>query len=184
MARLDDLHTQFKDNQISFQSYAPQEKIQDVHVVDCIIHDDDGGSFAELCRLDLAGILNFPIHFRPKQINISLIQPGVIKAFHLHPTQTDCWMVPPTDRLLLVLHDLRPNSKTYFQQMRFMLGSGKMRWVVIPPGVAHGVRNLGRHTGTLLYMVDQWFSPDPERTEECRVPWDTFGADIWEQRRE
>ena len=35
------------------------------------------------------------------------MDPGVIKAFHLHRRQTDVWFVPPGDKMLLVLLDVR-----------------------------------------------------------------------------
>ena len=42
----------------------------------------------------------------------STLDPGIIKAFHLHKQQRDVWFVPPEDRVLLVLVDVRDDSPT------------------------------------------------------------------------
>jgi dTDP-4-dehydrorhamnose 3,5-epimerase len=91
--------------------------------------------------------------------------------------------VPPCDKLLLVLHDCREGSATEGQTMRFVLGDGKDRLVRIPPGVAHGARNIGTAVGRIIYMVDVMFSVDENECDEGRLPWDYLGADIWEITR-
>jgi dTDP-4-dehydrorhamnose 3,5-epimerase len=85
--------------------------------------------------------------------------------------------------MLLVLLDLRSGSATENAQRRLVLGDGASRLVRIPPGVAHGVRNLAVTRGRIIYFVDTHFSPDPEQSEEGRLPWDFAGADIWETVR-
>jgi len=35
----------------------------------------------------------------------------------------------------------------------------------------------------MIYFVDVQFSPDPDQTEEGRLPWDFAGADIWDVSR-
>jgi hypothetical protein len=35
----------------------------------------------------------------------------------------------------------------------------------------------------MLYVVDQYFTADPEATDEWRLPWDHFGAAFWEMDR-
>ena len=91
--------------------------------------------------------------------------------------------VPPSDRLLLVLVDVRTGSPTEGTSMRFMLGNGASRLVRIPPGVAHGARNLGGATGHIIYFTDVHFSPDPADCDEGRLPWDYIGADVWDMTR-
>jgi dTDP-4-dehydrorhamnose 3,5-epimerase len=107
----------------------------------------------------------------------------VIKAFHLHVRQTDVWYVPPSDRMLLVLLDVRKGSPTEGTRMRLMLGNGSSRLVRIPPGVAHGVRNLGTEVGRIMYFVDVQFTAEPAESDEGRLPWDYLGADVWEVTR-
>jgi dTDP-4-dehydrorhamnose 3,5-epimerase len=161
------------------QPYGPSPRIDGVEIVELKRFADDGGSMTELARLTeghpeaLAG-------FTVRQFNYSEIEPGVIKAYHLHQRQTDVWYVPPSDRMLLVLLDVRQGSKTEGARMRFTLGAGNSRLVRIPPGVAHGVRNLAAAPGRIIYFTDIHFSPEPATCDEGRLPWDYAGADIWE----
>jgi len=67
--------------------------------------------------------------------------------------------------------------------MRLILGGGNSRLVRIPPGVAHGVRNLALGKGHIIYFVDVKFSPDPASCDEGRLPWDYAGPDIWDVSR-
>jgi len=164
------------------QSYAPAPVIDGVEIVDLKRHHDDGGSFTELARL-AEGRMQGGSSLTVRQINYSEMEPGVIKAFHVHLRQTDVWFVPPGDRMLLVLVDVRKGSRTEGVRMRLMLGHGASRLVRIPPGVAHGVRNVGAATGRVIYLVDQPFSPEPSECDEGRLPWDHVGADVWEITR-
>ena len=153
-----------------------------MQIVDLKRFSDDGGAMTELGRLtdSIHGGLAW---FTVRQINYSEVEPGAIKAFHLHARQTDVWFVPPTDRLLLVLHDVRKGSRTEGVSMRFMLGAGNSRLVRIPPGVAHGTRNLAVTSGRIIYFTDVHFSPDPAECDEGRLPWDHLGADVWDMTR-
>jgi len=54
---------------------------------------------------------------------------------------------------------------------------------VVPRGVAHGVANLGTEPQAILYAVDEYFSADPDRSDEWRLPWDHFGAEFWSMAR-
>ena len=164
------------------QSYAPRPTIEGVQIVELKRFSDDGGAMTELGRLTDSvhgGLAGFTV----RQINYSEIEPGAIKAFHLHARQTDVWFVPPTDRVLLVLLDVRKGSRTEGVSMRFMLGAGNSRLVRIPPGVAHGARNLAATSGRIIYFTDVHFSPDPAECDEGRLPWDHLGADIWDMTR-
>jgi dTDP-4-dehydrorhamnose 3,5-epimerase len=166
----------------STQSYARRSRIEGVEIVDLTRHADDGGSLTELARLTAGAHAAFP-GFVVHQVNYSEIEPGVIKAFHLHQRQTDVWFVPPSDRMLAVLIDVRAGSPTERTRMRLVLGNGVPRLVRIPPGVAHGARNLARVTGHMIYFVDLHFVPDPAACDEGRLPWDFAGASIWDVAR-
>ena len=164
------------------QAYTKAPVIDGVALVPLMRHTDDGGSLTELGRLTdgtMAGVDGFTV----RQVNFSELAPGAIKAFHLHVRQTDVWYVPPTDRMLLVLLDVRQGSTTEGVRMRFVLGDGASRLVRIPPGVAHGVRNIGLAMGRLVYFTDLHFSAEPSSCDEGRLPWDYAGADVWEITR-
>jgi dTDP-4-dehydrorhamnose 3,5-epimerase len=164
------------------QSYAPAPTIDGVTLVPLVRHADDGGSLTELTRL-ADGRADGLSGFTVRQVNYSEVAPGTIKAFHLHVRQTDVWYVPPGDRMLVVLLDARQGSPTEGGRMRLVLGDGVSRLLRIPPGVAHGVRNLGAATGRVIYFTDLHFSAEPSSCDEGRLPWDYAGADVWEVTR-
>jgi len=165
------------------QGYGKRPGIDGVARVSLQRFGDDGGSMVELLRLaaerpdGLGG-------FDPAQINYSTIQPGVIKAFHVHRRQTDVWFVPPEDRVLLVLLDTRRDAASSGRLQRIVLGDGVASLLRIPPGVAHGCRNLGTTPARVIYFTDVTFSPDPADCDEGRLPWDFAGAEVWETPRE
>ncbi|MBK8975221.1 MAG: dTDP-4-dehydrorhamnose 3,5-epimerase family protein [Planctomycetes bacterium] len=163
----------------SRQDYAPAPRIDGIQVVELTRFHDDGGSITELGRF-ASGLHAQLEGFEARQINFSEVEPGAIKAYHMHSRQTDVWFVPPTDKLLVVLHDCRAGSPTENVTMRLVLGDGRSRLLRIPPGVAHGCRNLRGEVGRLIYFVDLQFSADPQTTDEGRLPWDFLGPDIWE----
>lgn len=160
------------------QDYSGSAPIDGVELVALRRFHDDGGAITELGRLTTGQHAQLE-GFEVRQINYSEIEPGVIKAYHMHHRQTDVWYVPPCDRLLLVLHDCRADSPTQGETMRFVLGDATSQLVRIPPGVAHGCRNIGLSTGRIIYMVDVHFSADAD-CDEGRLPWDHLGAEIWE----
>ncbi len=166
----------------AFQDYDRGAPIEGVEIVELQRFNDDGGAITELGRLT-AGAHGQLEGFEVKQVNYSEVEPGAIKAYHLHRQQTDVWYVPPCDRILLVLHDARDGSETAGATMRFMLGDGRSELVRIPPGVAHGCRNLAPSTGRIIYFVDRHFSTEPDETDEGRLPWDFLGPELWEPTR-
>src|SRR5215470_15191028 len=164
------------------QSYGPASKIEGVALVTLTRHTDDGGALTELARLTDSGIDGL-VGFTLRQVNFSELAPGTIKAYHLHVRQTDVWYVPPGDRILVVLLDVRQGSPTEGARLRLVLGDGASRLLRIPPGVAPGVRNLGAQPGRIVYFTDLHFSAEPSACDEGRLPWDLAGADVWEVTR-
>ncbi len=177
--------TQFSDSaqkKYAVQDYKPKRAIEGLEVVPLKRFNDDGGSMTELVRLD-GGKVQGLQGFQALQMNYSVMEPLAIKAFHLHKRQTDVWYVPPSDKLLLVVADMRKGSPTEGLVQRMVLGDGNSRLVRIPPGVAHGARNLRPATPTaIIYFVDVQFSTD-DQCDEGRLPWDHFGAQVWEVER-
>jgi dTDP-4-dehydrorhamnose 3,5-epimerase len=163
----------------SVQHYGPRPGIEGVQIVDLRRFHDDGGSMTELARLADGAHHQLP-GFVVRQVNFSEMEPGAVKAFHLHLRQTDVWFIPPGSKMLVVLGDCRKGSPSEGNVQRLVLGDGTSRLVRIPPGVAHGVRNLAATRGQIVYFVDVNFDPAPERCDEGRLPWDFFGAEVWE----
>jgi dTDP-4-dehydrorhamnose 3,5-epimerase len=159
------------------QDYTPKPKIEGVKLVDLKLMVDDGGSFAELVRLDETGNLELFPEFKVRQSSYSEVLPGAVKAFHLHKNQDDVWFIPPTCRLLVGLIDARKDSPSYNVSMRFVMGAGKAQLLFIPRGVGHGAANIGNESSTIFYFVNQKF--DLANPDENRIPWDHLGEDFW-----
>jgi len=165
------------------QSYAPRPPIAGVVLGEMPVFRSADGLFAEIVRLDGEGqVEGFP-GFRPIQWNWSLLEPGAVKAWHLHLEQEDLWVVPAESALLVGLVDLRKSSPTAATSQRLALGGGRCHRLLIPRGVAHGVANLGTRPQAMLYAVNQFFTTDPAATDEWRLPWDRFGAGFWEMTK-
>jgi dTDP-4-dehydrorhamnose 3,5-epimerase len=167
----------------TYQDYGKRPAIDGVLVHEVSRFADDGGSMTELSRFAGGVPAAFP-GFTLAQLNYSTIMPSVIKAFHLHNRQTDVWFVPPEDRVLLVLVDVRAGSPTEKVVTKLMLGDGRSVLVRVPPGVAHGCRNVGDKPARIVYMTDVHFSAERGVTDEGRLPWDLVGAEIWEPSKE
>lgn len=170
------------ESRLSTQSYGAGESIVGVEIHDLRRFVEAGGSFVELGRLE-AGALRARPGFRLRQINHVLMEPGTIKAFHLHLRQSEIWFATPDSRLLVGLLDARHDSASRRASMRLVLGDGQSRLLYIPAGVAHGVRALGSRPASLIYLTDREFDPDPARCDEKRLPWDLLGAEFWEPER-
>ena len=166
----------------SVQDYSPQPAIEGVEFVELRRFNDDGGAMTELGRIDdgsHAGLEGFTV----RQVNYSTMDPLAIKAFHLHTRQTDVWYVPPSDKILLVLADCRAGSPTEGLVRRYVFGDGNSRLVRIPPGVAHGCKNLRTASlSVIVYFVDVQFSVGDD-CDEGRLPWDHFGTAVWDVER-
>jgi dTDP-4-dehydrorhamnose 3,5-epimerase len=145
-------------------------KIEGVVEQRLVRHPDERGYFEELIRVSDPW---FGEGFG--QLSHSLMYPGVIKAWHIHPTQIDWWYVAG-GRLLVALHDLRPESATHGVTQELHLGDDLPPTVVkIPPGVAHGCRALGLTPAHLFYVTSRTYDP----AEEGRMAHDdpTIGYD-------
>lgn len=174
--QIEDIKPDYREK-VSQQDYDKKPLIEGVEFIDLPHFADDGGTFIEVARLT-EGVHDWVNGVTVEQVSFSEMMPGVTKAFHIHFNQEDVWFVPPSSRMLVVLHDARNRSTTSGQTMRFIMGAGKAKLVKIPRGVAHGLRNVGENSGYVFYFVSQKFSPTD--TDERRLPWDFIGSDVWE----
>lgn len=96
--------------------------------------------------------------------------PGGLSAWHTHRLTTDRLFVT-SGQVKVVLYDARESSATYGLMNVFRLGTTRPALVLVPPGVWHGVQNLGPDMGMVLNMVDKAYQyEDPDH---WRLPWDT-----------
>jgi dTDP-4-dehydrorhamnose 3,5-epimerase len=136
--------------------------IKDVVLKELVTHTDERGFFREIARVPV------DLPRGAVQWSHSLMVSGVIKAWHLHKIQTDCWYVC-AGVLRVGLCDLRPESPTRHEVMDFRMGDWQpARMLTIPPGVAHGCKVL-QGPVHLLYLTSHTYDP----ADELRLPFDT-----------
>lgn len=178
---LDDILLKLKQ-EIYVQDYSKKRVIEGVKIVELKKWIGEDGSFEELARLNEKGeFKEFP-NFKVKQINRSKLLPGSIKAWHIHMKQEDVWYIASEDHMIMGMWDLRNDSDTKDIKMKVVMGGGTGKLVLVPRGVAHGVFNHSKKTGTILYFVNEQFNmADPD---EKRLKWDAAGADFWEIKKE
>jgi dTDP-4-dehydrorhamnose 3,5-epimerase len=126
---------------------------------------DDRGYFLEVQRLGQGLAAHFPAE--STQVSAALNYPGTIKAFHYHLHQNDCW-TPVAGLLQVALVDLRAGSPTYGARNTFYVGALRPWQILIPPGVGHGYKVVGRDPALLVYMTDRFYDP----ADEGRIPYD------------
>ena len=145
--------------------------IKDVVVYPLKKFYDDRGWLAELFRHD-----ELAEEFYPAMSYISFTKPGVQRGPHEHVDQADlfCFIGPSTFRLRL--WDNRADSPTYMNVMTLDVGEDDPKAVVVPKGVVHGYKNVGRIDGMVincpnrLYMGEHKKDPiDEIRHEDDRA---------------
>jgi dTDP-4-dehydrorhamnose 3,5-epimerase len=124
---------------------------------------DDRGYFQEVQRMGVGMAAEFPME--TTQFSAAVNYPGIIKAFHIHRHQTDCWN-PVAGMLQVVLIDLRPESATFGSRNTLYVGTLRPWRILIPPGVAHGYKVIGREPSVLVYATDRFYNP----ADEGRIP--------------
>jgi dTDP-4-dehydrorhamnose 3,5-epimerase len=137
--------------------------IDGIKIAPIAVWPDDRGYFLEIQRAGLGLNGHFPKE--TTQISAALNYPGIIKAFHFHKHQTDCW-TPAMGMLQVVLADLRPDSPTYGARNTIYVGQFRPWQILIPPGIAHGYKVVGTGPSLLVYATDRFYNP----ADEGRIP--------------
>lgn len=175
-----DLDSKFRDKTYT-QSYEPKKEIEGVKRVQLKNFLADEGDFGEVLRISSGELEALP-GFKIAQINRTRVVPGGLKAWHLHFKQDEIWYVLPSNQLLVGLWDVREQSPTKGQTMRFVLGGGQSTLLFIPKGVAHGYTNLSNKDAEMFYFVDNQF--DAKIPDENRLPFDSLGKEFWQPERD
>jgi len=125
---------------------------------------DDRGQFMEVQRAGQGLARDFPLE--TTQVSATVTYPGIVKAFHYHLRQFDCWSVVK-GILQIALVDVRKDSPTFGQRNTIYVGNSRTWQVLIPPGVAHGYKVVGTEAGVLVYVTSRFYDP----ADECRIPY-------------
>lgn len=92
---------------------------------------DSRGIFTEIFREEWGIQFPFP------QWNIVHSNANVLRGVHVHAKHAD-YLLMIAGKMQLLLHDIRPESKTVNDSYLLSLDGEKPSAVIIPPGVAHG----------------------------------------------
>lgn len=130
--------------------------INNVVIKKLIRHPDERGYFQEVIR---SNDEFFGEGFG--QLSVSHMHYGVVKAWHIHKTQIDWWLVV-SGGIKAVLYDKRENSTTHKVLNEFLIGEGGELIVLkIPPGVAHGLKVM-HGPADLVYVTSGIYNKDEE----------------------
>lgn len=133
--------------------------LEGVRIRPMAVWPDDRGYFLELLRGGQGLVAAFPSD--STQVSAALSYPQTIKAFHYHLNQTDCWNAV-AGMFQFVLVDLRIGSTTYGKRNTLYCGPLRPWQVLIPPGVGHGYKVIGKDPGLLVYATDRFYDPKDE----------------------
>jgi len=138
--------------------------IAGVRVEPLPVFPDDRGYFMEIQRIGRGLAASFPP--ATSQVSAAINFAGTIKAFHYHLHQTDCW-TPVRGMFQVVLVDLRAGSATFSKRNTMYVGHLRPWQILIPPGVGHGYKVIGKEEALLVYMTDRFYNPH----DEGRIPY-------------
>lgn len=140
----------------------PPLAIEGVHVLPTSCNADARGCLTELYRADTPGA--FPV----VQWNACNSRAGVVRGVHVHVDYDEIYTMP-VGRVVLALHDIRPESPTCGRSLQFEWRGADGIAVVIPRGVAHVMRCLedslltmglsGYWSGAIDTIGCQWDDP-------------------------
>jgi dTDP-4-dehydrorhamnose 3,5-epimerase len=95
------------------------------------------------------------------------LRPRAVSAWHCHEAQLDRIFVVQGS-IKLVLFDGRENSPTLGEINEFFLDRARPTLVTIPPGVWHGMQNLGASDCAFLNFFDRLY--EHGNPDEWRLP--------------
>jgi len=137
--------------------------IEGVKVKDLKVIPDERGLLMEMWRSDDSDFERFG------QTYVTMVYPGVVKAWHYHKKQTDHF-VCVGGMAKVVLHDSREDSPTNGETNEFVIGWQRQRMIIIPEGVYHGFTTVGAEPAYIVNIPTQLYNYDDP--DEYRLPFD------------
>lgn len=93
------------------------------------------------------------------EIYFSCVNPGAIKAWHIHKEMTLNYAVPH-GHIKFVLYDNRPESPTHGEIQELFLGPDNYCLVTVPPMVWNGFKGMGAEVAIVANCATIPHSPD------------------------
>lgn len=114
---------------------------------------DERGKVMHMLRADAPHFVGFG------EIYFSVVEPGAIKAWHIHKKMTLNYAVPH-GKIKFVLHDDRDGSATRGQTQELFLGPDNYWLVTVPPMVWNGFKGLGSQAAIVANCASVPHTPD------------------------
>jgi dTDP-4-dehydrorhamnose 3,5-epimerase len=125
---------------------------------------DERGWLTEILRNDWEHFKKFG------QAYVTAAYPHIVKAWHMHKTQTDN-ITCIKGMVKLVLYDDRKQSKTKNEINEFMIGDRNPLLVQIPTEVWHGFKTISEEYALVLNVPTELYNYS--KPDEHRLPPDT-----------
>jgi dTDP-4-dehydrorhamnose 3,5-epimerase len=138
-------------------------EIEDVVIIEPVVHGDERGYFIETFRADkLEEFLGYKINFC--QDNESKSSRSVLRGLHyqLAPAAQTKLVRVIQGRVLDVAVDIRKGSPTFGKHVAVELSARNKRQLLVPRGFAHGFIVLEDDT-VFAYKVDNYYSAENDR---------------------
>ncbi|MBI2459616.1 MAG: dTDP-4-dehydrorhamnose 3,5-epimerase family protein [Parcubacteria group bacterium] len=126
---------------------------------------DSRGWLAEFFRQD-------ETTYRPAMAYVSLTKPGVARGPHEHKEQSDGFVFMGPGNFALHLWDRRENSRTNGEYLKIQAGENNPVLVIVPPGVAHGYKNISDVDGWCINLPDKLYRGQAKRGEVDEIRWE------------
>ena len=147
-----------------------ETKFEGLILVELKLFEDNRGVFYESWRdIDYQ---NIGITSKFLQDNISISKKNVIRGLHYQKNQGQLIYVT-YGRILDVVVDIRPQSKTYKKYFSIELDANKPQQLYMPPGFAHGICVLS-DLAVFNYKCTQYYDP----TQEGGIIWNDPAINI------
>ncbi len=114
------------------------------------------------------------------EIYFSVVNPGAIKAWHLHRQMTLNYAVPH-GCIKFVLYDDRPESSTRGEIQELFLGPDNYNLVTVPPGIWNGFQGTGSEAAIVANCAT--ITHDPAEIDR-KDPFDPLIPYDWAQKQE
>lgn len=128
-------------------------------------NSDKRGWLAEIYRSD-------ELKFNPAMSYVSVTRPGVIRGPHEHKYQSDCFIFIGPGNFELHLWDRRADSTTAGEYVKLETGENNPLLVVVPPGVVHGYKCIGRENGLSVNLPDKLYRGKNKKEEIDEIRWE------------
>jgi len=169
-----------KDSQLITSDWRKlQELIEGVSVREVLHVPRDHGVITEVFRAEWEPTGLPVVHIYQSRLFL-----GALEAWSCHAQNTDRLFVNQ-GHVKIVLYDARGDSKTFGMVNEFHTGDARPFLLVIPPGVWHGLQNLGPSEALVLnFPTKPYDYEDPDHyrlsynTPEIPYSWSSGGGAI------